>query len=75
MSGQHVVQDAVLFMGVQFFEIFSVVQESQQQGPGGPGGGARKGIQLKSRLASVASTATGQDLVAFSHPGWQRGGG
>lgn len=40
-------------MGVQFFEIFSLVQESQQVG------NANKGMQIKSRIRSVANTATG----------------
>ena len=38
-------------MGVQFFEIFSIVQESQQVGV------PIKGIQIKSRIKSVANTA------------------
>lgn len=38
-------------MGVQFFEIFSIVQENQQVGA------PIKGIQIKSRIKSVANTA------------------
>lgn len=53
VSGQHVVQEAILLMGVQFFEIFSIVQESEQVGA------PKKGIQITKRVKSMANTATG----------------
>ena len=44
-------------MGVQFFEIFSIVQESQQVGAAF--GAAKKGMQLGKRVKTMANTATG----------------
>ena len=53
VSGHTILQEAILLLGVQFFEIFTVVHERQE------GLAQRKGNALKSRIKSVATSAGG----------------